>query len=211
MVAMSRAGARHASLSELLTDIVADQTRERVSVGDLLAMAGDRAFGALMFVFALPNLVPTPPGTSAVLGLPLVMLSFQMLYGRRTPWLPEMIAARSIARTDLAAVVSRAVPFLKRTERFLKPRLRVLVSPLAERSLALVLLVLSIILFLPIPLGNILPAAAICVMALALVEHDGVAAMIGVLIGLGAMLLVWGALIALLRAAIFALEHLGGS
>lgn len=205
-----RSANRHSPLSELLSQIAEDSSRERVSIGDLLTLAGDRAFGALIFVFALPNLVPTPPGTSAILGLPLIILSFQLLCGRRTPWLPKAIAVRSIARADLAAVVHRAAPVLKRFERVLKPRLSLLVSAVAERLLALLLLVLAVILFLPIPLGNILPAAAMCVVSLALIEHDGLAAGLGVVIGIVSMLIVWGALLAVLKAILLAVEHFAG-
>lgn len=88
----------HPALSELLAHVASDETRDRVSVSDLLQRASDRAFGALLFVFALPNVVPMPPGTSAVLGLPLVLLATQFLCGRKTPWLPRMITERSIAR-----------------------------------------------------------------------------------------------------------------
>lgn len=208
--APERTGSRHSALSELLSQIVEDESRERVSTGDLLAMAGDRAFGALIFVFALPNLIPTPPGTSAILGLPLIILSFQLLYGRRTPWLPKAIAARSIARADLASVVRRAAPVLKRIERVLKPRLSWLVTAFSERLLALLLLVLSVILFLPIPLGNIVPAAAMCIIALALIEHDGLAALFGLGIGAVSVLIVWGALLAVLKAIVLAIEHFAG-
>lgn len=208
--APKRPANRHSALSELLSQVAEDESRERVSTGDLLAMAGDRAFGALIFVFALPNLVPTPPGTSAILGLPLIILSFQLLYGRRTPWLPKAIAVRSIARADLASVVRRTAPVLKRIERVLKPRLSWLVTAFSERLLALLMLILSVILFLPIPLGNIFPAAAMCIIALALIEHDGLAALFGVLIGAGSVLIVWGALLAVLKAILLALEHFAG-
>ncbi|GFE82993.1 ABC transporter permease [Steroidobacter agaridevorans] len=208
--APERTADRHSALSELLSQIAEDESRERVSTGDLLAMAGDRAFGALIFVFALPNLVPTPPGTSAILGLPLIILSFQLLYGRRTPWLPKAISVRSIARSDLASVVRRTTPVLKRIERVLKPRLSWLVTAFSERLLALLMLILSVILFLPIPLGNIFPAAAMCIIALALIEHDGLAALFGVLIGAGSVLIVWGALLAVLKAILLALEHFAG-
>jgi hypothetical protein len=200
---------KHQPLSELLARIAADDTRERVSVADLLELAGDRAFGALMFVFALPNVVPTPPGVSAVLGLPLILLSAQFFWGRKTPWLPRAISTRSIARTDLAAVISRMTSPMRRFERVLKPRLGLLVSPAAERLLGFALLVLAVILFLPIPLGNMLPAAAICILSLALVEHDGLAVLIGVLIGAIAVMIVWGALFGLINAALALLSHLG--
>jgi hypothetical protein len=208
--APERPASRHSALSELLSQVAEDESRERVSIGDLLAMAGDRAFGALIFILALPNLVPTPPGTSAILGLPLIILSFQLFYGRRTPWLPKAIALRSIARADLASVVRRTAPVLKRIERVLKPRLSWLVSAFSERVLALLMLILSVILFLPIPLGNIFPAAAMCIIALALIEHDGLAALFGVVIGAGSVLIVWGALLAVLKAILLAIEHFAG-
>jgi hypothetical protein len=200
---------KHQPLSELLARIAADDTRERVSVADLLELAGDRAFGALMFVFALPNVVPTPPGFSAALGLPLILLSAQLLWGRRTPWLPRAIVSRSVARTDFSAVISRMTSPMRRFERVLKPRLGVLVSPVAERLLGFALLVLAVLLFLPIPLGNMLPAAAICILSLALVEHDGLAVLVGFLIGVIAVIIVWGTLFGLATAGLALLRHLG--
>jgi hypothetical protein len=205
-----RRGKRHyVALSELLAHIACDESRERVSVADLLQLARDRAFGALLFTFALPNVVPMPPGTSAVLGLPLVLLAAQFLYGRKTPWLPRMVAERSIARTEFVALLARINPVLRRVERILRPRLGVLVSPAAERVLGIVLLGLSLILFLPIPFGNMLPAAAICLMSLALVEHDGLIVVLGALLGLLAVVVVWGALLALVHAALAALDSFG--
>jgi hypothetical protein len=161
-----------------------------------------------MFVLAVPNVVPMPPGTSAVLGFPLVILAFQLCYGRSAPWLPKTLAARSLPRARFAAALARTNPTLRRAERVLKPRLGFLVSPMAERFIGLVLLVLALILFLPIPFGNMLPAAAICVMSLSLLEHDGLAALIGAALGAVAVLLVWGAVVTFFRAAAAALEHL---
>ena len=202
-------GGRHPALSELLSHIAYDDTRERVSVADLLHISRDRAFGALLFVFALPNVVPMPPGTSAILGLPLVLLAAQFLWGRKTPWLPRMITERSIARTEFVGLLTRINPVLSRVERILRPRIAVLVSPAAERILGVVLLGLSVILFLPIPFGNMLPAAAICLMSLSLVEHDGLIVALGALLGILAVLLVWGALLAMVRTALAALSYFG--
>lgn len=94
-------------------------------------------------------------------------------------------------------------------ERVLKPRLDLLVSPAAERLLGFALLILAVILFLPIPLGNMLPAVAICIVSLALVEHDGLAVLVGILIGVIAVTIVWGALFGLVNAALALLSHLG--
>jgi hypothetical protein len=44
-----------------------------------------------------------------------------------------------------------------------------------------------------------LPAAAICVTSLSLIDHDGLAELIGVILATLAVLLVWGAIVTLVR------------
>ncbi|PTE18600.1 hypothetical protein C5F48_23620, partial [Cereibacter changlensis JA139] len=95
----------------LRADLAADTNRDRVSVSDVVKVMDARAFGALLLLFALPNVLPMPPGTSGILGLPLVYLSAQMMLGQ-SPWLPRFIASRSVARGDFAGLVARASPLL---------------------------------------------------------------------------------------------------
>ncbi|MDX3928649.1 MAG: exopolysaccharide biosynthesis protein [Shinella sp.] len=158
--------------SEILTDLAEDRQRERISVADIFSAMGDRAFGALMLIFALPNIIPTPPGTSAILGAPLIFLSAQLMLGMK-PWLPAVIAKRSMAREDFAGLILRLAPWISRAERLLKPRLTYLVHPPAEYAVGFFCLVLAVILFLPVPLGNILPALAICIFSFGILERDG--------------------------------------
>lgn len=174
-----------------LSDIVRSlDTQADLTIGRLVDEFGERAFGALMFIFAVPNMIPTPPGTSAVLGLPLVILTFQLMIGRQVLWLPEVIRRRTISRSMMEGFVRRAVPAMVRFERILRPRLSLLVlSNPAERLIGIVSFALAIILFLPIPLVNILPAAAITCLALGLAERDGIAALIGYVLATGTTLL----------------------
>ena len=87
-------GERGESLSDMLSALAQDTSRERISVGELLTALGDRALGAMLFIFAFPNVLPTPPGTSTVLGAPLIFLAAQLAFGRK-PWLPAVVAKRS--------------------------------------------------------------------------------------------------------------------
>jgi hypothetical protein len=66
---------------------------------------------------------------------------------------------------------------------------------------------LAIILFLPIPFGNNLPALAICLFALALLERDGLAAVVGVVVAILSAIIVWGVLYALIKSAIFVIRN----
>lgn len=184
-----------------LSDIVRSiATHEDTTIGELVDSLGERAFGALMFIFAVPNVIPAPPGTSAILGLPLVILTWQVMVGRQTLWLPETVRKRRISREMLQNFVTRVTPIMARLERILKPRLGILVtSHVAERALGLVAFLLSVILFLPIPFGNIPPALAVSCIALGLAERDGLAVAVGYALGLGA-----SALLALVSKAIYA-------
>lgn len=172
-----------------LSDIIRSiNTREDISIGELADSLGDRAFGALMFIFALPNAIPMPPGTSAILGLPLVILTWQVLVGRHSLWLPKLVRERRISRELLERFVGKVTPMMARLERILKPRLGVLVSSdLAERAIGLVAFPLALILFLPIPFGNIPPALAIACLALGLAERDGLAVAVGYALSLASV------------------------
>ena len=80
----------HPRTSTLLCSL-AEAPGETLRFADLLAGLGERAFGALLLVFALPNCLPVPalPGLSTLMALPLVLLSAQLALGRRQPWLPR--------------------------------------------------------------------------------------------------------------------------
>ena len=162
----------------MLRDLAAAD-RERIAIADILAAFGDRAFGALMLVFAAPNALPTPPGTSSVLGAPLLFITFQLMIGRSVLWLPRLITNRSVARADFARLVDRMAPWLEKAERLLRPRLTLLIGPVADRFIGAACLLLAVILFLPIPLGNMVPALAIAAFAIGLIERDGAAVSVG--------------------------------
>ncbi|MFD2649591.1 exopolysaccharide biosynthesis protein [Devosia albogilva] len=196
-------------LSAILRAIARDGTRERISIGDLLHAMEHRAIGALMFIFAVPNAIPVPPGVSAVLGAPLIFLSFQLMLGQR-PWLPRVITDRSLSRHEFEKVVDLAAPWLAKAERLMRPRLQQLARPPAEYVVGLVCLILAVILFLPIPLGNMLPAFTICVLALGVLERDGVWIIIGMILAVVAVVIVWGVVLALAWSALFVLSNVFG-
>jgi len=76
-------------------------------------------------------------------------------------------------------------------------------GPPAEYLIGAVCFVLAIILFLPIPMGNMPPAVAICLFALAILERDGIWAIIGMGAAIAAIAVVWGVLFALFEGGVF--------
>jgi len=188
-------------LSDLLAEIAADTSREVISIGGLMRLLEGRARAALILIFAFPNALPAIPGTSSILGLPLLYLTFQMMLGR-LPWLPRIIADRGLPRDKFALLIERLVPYLSRTERLLRPRWRWLTSPGAERLLGIVCFLLAVVLTLPVPLGNMLPAFAICLIALGLLERDGLWVILGLVVSAVAFLISAGVIYFGIRLAI---------
>ncbi|HYJ58328.1 MAG TPA: exopolysaccharide biosynthesis protein [Methyloceanibacter sp.] len=202
-VASSKARPHGGKLSDILNAIAADQTRDRVSIADLFEVMRDRAFGALMLIFAAPNVLPLPPGSSSVLGAPLIFLAAQLALAWPAPWLPKLMASRSMSHADFARAVGKASPWLAKAEKLLKPRLSFLTRPPFEQAIGLLCFILAVILFLPIPFGNMLPALAICLFSLAILERDGIAAILGAVVTVASIVVVWTVLYALIKSAIF--------
>jgi len=183
---------RRLSLSAILLDIC-DDPDPTVTVGEIVHRFGRRAFGALLFFFSAPNWLPLPPGSSTFLALPLVLLTPQVAYGVQGPWLPRFIDDREMKRAALARSIRKIVPMLQRVERVSRPRLLWMFGPIGDRAIGLTCFLLSLVLLLPIPLGNMAPAAAITAFGLAMVQRDGVLALIGyVITTVSAALLVIG-------------------
>lgn len=178
-------------LSEILSEIAADTSEERITLARLMEAMEARAYGALILIFAFPNILPSPPGLAGLLGLPLLFLSARMMLGQ-TPWLPQFIANRSVPRASFAAVIDRATPWLERAERLLRQRLALLTTGPAQQVLGLFCLILTIILVIPIPLGNLAPSFAMCLIALGVLERDGLWVILGVAAGVAAAVFVGG-------------------
>ncbi len=189
-------------MSQAIARVVAETETDRVSIGDLFARIGERAHYTLLILFALPNTLPGIPGTSAVLGVPLLYLTLQLALGR-APWLPGFIARRSVGREALASVLERAQPWLQRGERYLKPRLRGLTGTVAERWVGTCSVVLAAMIMLPIPFGNMLPALAIIFAALGLMEEDGLWVLVGSVTGTIASVVVVVVLWAVIKSTLF--------
>jgi hypothetical protein len=195
-------------LSEILTDIANDPGRERIAIADIRDAMGDRAFGAMMFVFAAPNTLPVnAPGVSVVLGIPLLFLSLQLMFGFAVPWLPQALVQTTVTRPRFARVMNVVVPWMRRAERLSKPRWPLLTMGLAERVIGLACVVLSVVLILPVPFGNMGPGIAVCILAFALLERDGKATLTGLAVAAVALVLAWGVILAIVKTVSLVVRH----
>ena len=164
--------------------MLASQESERLTVGDIIAVLRDRAFALLVVLLGLPNCLPMPPPIPLVCGLVLLVIAIQIVAGMTAPWLPRRLLDQSIARETVAKAVTRAVPLLRRLERWSRPRLSVFDGALGMRGMGVLILALALALIVAPPFfGQIPLGLAVSLIGLGLVERDGFVVLIGLVIG----------------------------
>lgn len=159
-------------LSQVLRELGMD-TDGPITVARIRDAIGDRGFAALLILFAAMNLLPLPPGSTLIFGIPLMLVSGQMVLGHATPWLPRRVLQRPIDPARFRDGCARLLPRLEWLERLVHPRYWPFTGSRADRIIGVVAFILSVAVFLPIPLGNWLPACSIALIGLALSERDG--------------------------------------
>lgn len=173
-------------LSEVFAQLARDADGD-VSIAHIADTLGGRAFAPLLVFFSAINLLPLPPGTSAFLGLPLLIISAQMVYGNRKTWLPNFLGKRSLTADQFRWMMDWVIPRLARLEKIIRPRYWPFWRRQGDRVVGSIALIMAISVVLPIPLGNWLPACASTLLGLALLERDGILFALGSVVGVVAM------------------------
>ena len=179
-----------------------------MSIGMIRDALGDRSFAALLLFFAIINLIPLPPGTSALLGLPLLIVAAQMVYGSKRVWLPRVLTQRTVSAETFRSMMDRIIPRLVSIERMIRPRYWPFWRRRGDRVVGIIALIMAITVTLPIPLGNWLPAFSTALLGLALSERDGILFALGSAVGLVAMALVASVMGAVIAATTALLNFL---
>lgn len=152
---------------------------EKLFLGEIVEAFGERAFGAVMLLFAIVNMLPWPPGGTTLTGAPLLFLSAELAWGRDTLWLPHWLGRASVGRETFRKLSGRLMKPIRYSEGLSKPRLYFLTGRLGQGLIGLACLMLSAILVLPVFGGNLIPAIAIGFFALGIMQRDGLAVLLG--------------------------------
>jgi hypothetical protein len=140
----------------------------------ILMREGRLGVAVALLMLAIPAVVPIPNPLGPVFGTCLAFVAVQMLLGRQSLWLPEFIGSRILPVKVVEAAVNGTRSTILGIEARLRPgRLGVLTGRVARIVLAIPVLLLAILIALPIPFGNTLPAISIALIAISLAEQDG--------------------------------------
>ena len=163
---------------------------EKITFQEFLDQTQSKSYAFLLILLALPAALPVPaPGYATPFGIILVLLGFQILKRRVTPWFPRWALQKELPVTKGSALLKSMIGFLKFFEVFLHPRLRFLVRGGFYRLLGALVMLCGASMIIPLPLTNTVPSFAIFVIGLAFLEEDGLAALAGMLSALAGLLL----------------------
>jgi len=182
------------TLTALLEQLEDSGEGSKLSMNNVMDAIGERGYAPLTLILALIAALPTGavPGVPTVCGVSIALVSIQLVFGKRYPWLPAKLRHASIQRERYAKVAERIKPWTRRLDRMVKPRLGMLVEGWAVRAIGLLFVGLAVC--MPpleiLPFAAAAPAGAIALISLGLAGRDGLWVLLGLVpAGLGAWLL----------------------
>lgn len=198
------------SLSALLTELQSTLTGEKIPVSKLLEGLHERGFGVVLLIFSLPMAlpVPKPPGISTIFGLPLLILAIQQAFGRHTLWMPRFIMSKSVSGPGLAKILEKSIPLTQRLEKIVKPRLEWVTEGVFSYLIGIAGAIMALCITLPLFGSNTIPGMGIALMSVGVLMRDGVAVIVGAVVGLGWVFFLAWAYIALGSGGLNALQSL---
>ena len=155
-----------------------------VKLADIWDLAGERIFGFLFVLLALPSALPVPaPGYSTPFGIVMFLLAVQLVRGAERPWLPKSWMERSIQLGKLQGFLKAGLPWLEKIEVISRPRLTyVCTSPIGRVAIGIAIALMSMSMMIPIPGTNTIPAIGIFVVGFGLLDDDGLISLAGLTI-----------------------------
>jgi hypothetical protein len=164
----------HLRFSQEIKSLLQRLAEKPLTLGDVLTETSERGFSLVIALLVLPFLFPMPPGLTGPFGAACLLLSLQMLFGRRSPWLPKKIATYQFPRPFAQVILQNLRRVTSLLEKITRPRLTKIAShALTWRFNGFCISWLTVLLMSPVPFTNPIPTIGILLFAVASIESDG--------------------------------------
>ena len=160
------------SLHQRLRDAASSLSGEPVALSQLVALHGTAAQGSVLVLLATPCLLPVP-GIGNVMGLALLVMAAAMWRGEGSSALPQRVAKLQLSARRARQVLRLLARFYGLAGCWSHQRLSHLAVARPRSWMAGHVGLMGGLIFLPIPLGNVLPALALVLLGLGLAFRDG--------------------------------------
>lgn len=162
---------------------------DSVDLKTVVEAFGNRAFGPIMVLCGLCMMTPLGaiPGIPPAFGFIVIVFAMQLLFRRRTPWMPEIIRKVRIPADKLIKVQAKVRPVLAKIDGIISPRLQWAATGPMQVVVSIVAIILSLT-FFPlgmVPFGVVAPAAIVLILGLGITARDGILILLGLALSLG--------------------------
>ena len=151
-------------------------------LGEVVEVVQGRGYTLVLILLCLPFLLPVPlPLLSTVFGSAIALIGFRLSLGQK-PRLPESFLQRQLPAKFFPMLLKTSIRIVRLLESVLRPRMKFFHQNEFFRRLGGVLILLcglKLLLPLPVPMSNFLPAAAALIIAASELENDGLFFLIG--------------------------------
>lgn len=160
---------------------------ENITFGSIFDSLGKECFGVTIFFLSLPSAIPLPVNIlSGPLGILIAFLGLQMMFLRSVPWMPKKIYDKEIKPVYVKKLFTKFLWFLGKIEFIIYPRFNYIINTILT---GFVIMLLAIIMALPFPLTNAIPAIILMLIAISIIERDGLLWILSMIIGIIAIFL----------------------
>jgi hypothetical protein len=163
------------SCSQVLFDLLQTAPKDGMTVRALIHALGERGLLMACMVFALPSMLPIPiPGMSMPQGLIIMLIGIGLVLNR-APMLPERLLEYRLPHKSLFLILEKGARLFNRIEKLSYPRLLPVTHGWVHTFNGIVLVAAAVILLLPLPIpfSNVLPAYGILFIAFGTLQRDG--------------------------------------
>lgn len=165
-----------------------------ISINDMINLIASGAFYFVILVFAFPIALPLPypPGFPSICGIPIFLLSIQLIFNKKVIILPKFVKQYRLKLDLIRLIIHKSNRILKFLSRFIKPRrLQVIVSERATILYGLLFFILSVCILIPFPGTNFIPAVGVFLSCLGLLFKDGLFGIVGAIVGIIGVFIVY--------------------
>jgi hypothetical protein len=151
-----------------------------MTLGELAHKLSHAGFGLLVIFVCMPFLQPLPMGgLSTVIGPFVALQGVQLARRRKELQLPSWIARRRLEEKTVHLLLGAARRFFALAEKVARPRWRALARSERAAGAGIALAGALLALPFPIPLSNLICAGPAVLLALSVLEEDGLLALLG--------------------------------
>lgn len=168
---------------------LADQVQGgEVTLHQIALAHGGAAHGALLVLLSVPCMIPIP-GTGTLLSVGIAAMAYMMWRGQATLRLPDRVGQFTLSGRSASKTLAILVWVYRGAGRLSRERWGGLVHQRNRVWMAPVVALMALVIFLPIPFGNVLPALALICLGLAKMFRDGVLLVVSLCLAVMAVLL----------------------